>query len=97
MRRILRAPKYVALAGVRSELGISSMRDRVARGRIQYVRAVMQGDNELLKKVMEYSQRNTRSGWWKATRRDLRWTGIQEEEIQILSKQEMGCRWGGGE
>ena len=86
MRRILRAPKFASLAGVRGELGISSMRDRLARGRIQSVRAVMQGENELLKKVMQYSQQRVGNRWWKTTRRNLQWTGILEEEVQTLSK-----------
>ena len=52
MRRMLGAPRGAAKAGMRGEIGLSMVKSRVARGRVQYMRRVLQGENKMLKGVM---------------------------------------------
>ena len=85
MRRMLGACRGVAVAGMRGDIGIGTVKSRVARGRVQYMRRVEQGENEMLKRVMSFArQRNTE--WIKETRKCLRWAGIEEEEMKTISK-----------
>ena len=91
MRRILRAPKYVAVAAMQGEIGIGTMKSRLVRGRLQYLRRKMQGDNNLVKEVMASMRRNN-VGWWKRTEKYLEWAGIEAEELEGMSGQEVKRR-----
>ena len=53
LRRLVGAPGYVAMAGVRGEVGIGTMKGRIVRGRLQYIRAILQGSRKLLGRVRE--------------------------------------------
>ena len=43
MRRMLGAPKGAAMAGMRGEIGLCTVKSKVARGRVKYMRRVLQG------------------------------------------------------
>ena len=91
MRRMLGAGRGVAIAGMRGDIGIGTMRSRVARGRLQYMRRVEQGENEMLRKVMRIVK--LRGGdWIKETRRCMTWAGIEEEELKTMSKEAVKIR-----
>ena len=82
MRRMLRAPKYATIAGMRGEIGIGTMKSRVVRGRLQYLRRKMQGSNELIQNVIE-GMRENNGGWWKRAAKYLEWAGMTWEQMRI--------------
>ena len=88
IRRILGAPKYAAVAAMRGEIGIGTMKSRMVRGRLQYVRRKMKGDNMLVKGVLN-DMRRDRVGWWKRTEKYMEWAGIEVEELERMSGQEV--------
>ena len=53
MKKILKAPKWAAQAAIRGEIGISSMKTRIARSRLLYVRRIKTGNNQELKRILE--------------------------------------------
>ena len=57
MRRMLGAPRNAAIAGMRGDIGIGTLRSRIARDGLQYFRRVKLGENRLLSRVMENAQR----------------------------------------
>ena len=91
MRRMLEAPGTVAVAGMRGEVGIGTVESRIARSRIQYMRKVQQGDNKMVKRVMEEA-RTGRSDWMKETRRCLTWAGVEETEVEGMTREEVKRR-----
>ena len=91
MRRMLQAPKYATIAGMRGEIGISTMKSRVARSRIQYVRRKMQGEVSLIRSAME-EMRARNEEWWKRTRRYMDWAGVEVEELSVITLQEVKRR-----
>ena len=88
MRRMLGAPSRVAIAGMRGEIGMSTVRSRLARGRIQYIRRVEQGKNETLKRLMR-GTREGRGSWMRESRKYMEWAGITDEEIGTLTRDEV--------
>ena len=93
MRRMLGAPSGVAIAGMRGEIGMSTVRSRLARGRIQYIRRVEQGKNETLKRLM-IGTREGRGSWMRESRKYMEWAGITDEEIGTLTRDEVKRRVG---
>ena len=88
MRRMLRAPKYATKVGMRGEIGIGTMKSRVVRGRIQYLRRKMQGNNELIKRVI-VSMKERDIGWWRRTQRYLEWANMTWEQMEIVTEEEV--------
>ena len=84
MRRILKAPKYATIAGMRGEVGIGTMKSRLARGRIQYVRRKIQGENRLIIGILD-NMRRRGAPWWRRLVSYLDWAGIREEELTTIS------------
>lgn len=89
MRRVLKAPRYAPLAAIRGEIGITNMKTRICRGRIQYVRRVKQGNNTLLKTIMKESKEGRMSTWWRYTEKYMRWANIREEELENMTRNEV--------
>ena len=92
---MLNAPKWATIAGMRGEVGISTVRSRLARGRIQYARRVEQGDNKMLRRIMRSGREGRRSDWWEDTRRCLEWAQIGEDELSVVSGSEVKRRVAG--
>ena len=82
MRRNLRAPKWAAQAAIRGEIGISNMKSRIARSRLLYLRRIENGNNEVLKRILEVSKKNKKSKWWETTKKYMNWAQIEEREIK---------------
>jgi len=76
---------------MRGEIGISTVKSRVARGRLQYWRRIEQGENDTLRKVLHGAQQS-RSEWVRGTRKYMDWVGIQEEELRVMSRGEVKRR-----
>ena len=91
LRRMVGAPGYVALAGVRGEIGIGTMKGRIIRSRLQYIRTIMQGDRTLLGRVWEEMNRGN-GEMIESIRKYCRWVGIGVEDLGVLSKGEIKGR-----
>ena len=92
LRKMVGAPGYVALAGVRGEIGIGTMKGRLVRSRLQYVRNMVQGEKRLLGRLWEEMKLIGRGKILESTRRYCNWAGIQEEELGIITKVELDNR-----
>ena len=53
MRKIFRAPDYAPIVAMRGGIGIGTMKSRVMRDRLQYLKRKIQGNNEFVKEVIE--------------------------------------------
>ena len=53
MRKIFRAPDYAPIVAMRGGIGIRTMKSRVMRDRLHYLQRKIQGNNELIKEVIE--------------------------------------------
>ena len=53
MRKIFRAPDYAPIVAMRGGIGIGTMKSRVMRARLQYLKRKIQGNNEFVKEVIE--------------------------------------------
>ena len=82
------APGYVALAGVRGEIGIGTMKARIVRGRLQYIRAILQGGRKLINKVWDEMELG-RGKFMESTRKYCSWVGIEVEELRRISRNEL--------
>lgn len=93
MRRILRAPRYATIAAMRGEIGMGTMKSRIVRGRLQYLRRVMQGDNVLLKRMVGgmLGGRDTWMGW---NRKYLEWADVRLEDLRRMGRNELRNRIG---
>ena len=77
MGKILRAPGYAPIVAIRGEIGMGTMKSRVVRGRHQYTRSKMQGENELVKWVIEEMQVG-RSQRGRRTEKNMEWEDVQD-------------------
>ena len=91
LRRMLGAPRYATIAAMRGEVGIGTMRSRIARGRIQYLRRKVQGNNELIKGVIG-AMRGDGERWWKQSEKYMEWAGIGFGELGGVTAREVRRR-----
>lgn len=94
LRRILGAPRYASVAAMRGEVGIGTMKSRIVRGRLQYLRRKIQGDNELVKEVIN-GMRRRGQGWWRRTGKYMEWAGVEIGKLERMSGQELRRRVAG--
>ena len=88
LRKMVGAPGYAALAGVRGEIGIGTMKARIVRGRLQYIRAILQGGRKLINKVWDEMELG-RGKFMESTRKYCSWVGIEVEELRRISRNEL--------
>ena len=67
-RKMLGAPKYAPNCTLRGEVGASLMATRVMSGRLQYIRSIMQGSNEMMKEVIREIMQDDKNKWMKTTK-----------------------------
>ena len=67
------------MAGVRGKVGIGTMKGGIVRGRLQYIRAILQGDRKLLGRVWE-EMRLAEGKIIESTRNYCRWVDLEEED-----------------
>ena len=90
LRVMLNAPKYACISAMQGEIGISSMRVRIARMKLQYYRSILQGTNDFMKEILgNIRTRDTK--WFRETRKYMEMFGV-ENDIQNLSKEELNCK-----
>ena len=53
MRKTFRAPDYAPIVAMRRGIGIRTMKNRVMRDRLQYLKRKIEGNNEFVKEVIE--------------------------------------------
>ena len=92
MRKILGAPSYLAVAGMRGEIGIGMMKSRIVRGRLQYVRAIEQGGKEILKRVWENMKDRGTGRWMAEVRKYLGWAELEIGSLGQISQGELSSR-----
>ena len=64
------------------------MKGRIVRSRLQYIRTIVQGDRALLGWTWEEMRRG-RGEMIESIRNYCRWVGIEEEELEVISKREL--------
>ena len=72
------------MAGVRGEVEIGTMKGRIVRGRLQYIRAILQGSRKLLGRVRE-EMRLARGKFIESTRNYCRWVDLEEDDLRDIS------------
>ena len=65
------------------------MKSRIARSRLQYLRRIETGNNEVLKRIVEDSKKNKESKWWGTTRKYMSLAQIEEREIKERTAKEI--------
>lgn len=91
-RHILGAPGYAASATLRGEVGASSMKARIIKERIMYVKGITEGRNDLLKEVLRKMMENNESKWMKTTKKYANEIGIKMEEVKLMKKYDIEKR-----
>ena len=94
LRRILKAPRYATLAGMRGEVGIGSMKGRIVRSRLQYLRRSMQGSNELLKKIIGRMRGGGGRTWMGRNLKYMEWAGVTMGELERMTEGQLRRRIG---
>ena len=85
-RQILGAPKYAPNSTLRGEIGASLMSTRIIAGRIQYVRGILQGNNQLLKEVIAEMIDENKNKWMKTTVAYLKEIGLHMNDLYSMGK-----------
>lgn len=88
MRRILGAPNYAVIAAMRGEIGMGSMMSRIRRGRLQFIRRKMQGNNAMIRAVMR-EMRLSNTKWWRGVEQYMEWADISVDDLSNMKKEEM--------
>ena len=65
------------------------MKSRLINGRVQFVKNILEGKNELLKEVLRAMKEDGNYNWMKATNRYLEEIGIRYGDIGRLTKEEL--------
>ena len=91
-RQMLGAPKYAPNAALRGEVGASLMSTRVITGRLQYVRSILQGKNQLLKEVVIEMTENDQNKWMKTTMTYMREAGLKMQDLYKIGKEALKTR-----
>ena len=86
-RQILGAPRYAANAALRGEIGASLMSTRIITGRLQYVRNIMQGQNQLLKEVLVEMIEDSKNKWMKKTISYIEEAGLKMTDLSQMKKE----------
>ena len=86
-RKILGAPKYAANCTLRGDVGASLMMTRVISGRLQYIRSIMQGNNELLQEVIRQMLDEKKKKWMKTTELYLEKVGLKMHQVINMTKE----------
>ena len=85
-RKILGAPKYAAVTTLRGEIEMSEMRTRRAEARLRYAKAIEEGKNELLKKILGKIKSDVSNKWMRETMRCMEETGVNERNFWRMKK-----------
>ena len=75
-RHILGAPSYAPVCTLRGEVGASSMKARIIKGRIMYLKSIYDRNNNLLKEIASEMEEKD-SKWMKITQKYLREVGLK--------------------
>lgn len=81
-RHILGAPGYTAVATLRGEIGASSMKSRIIKDRIFYVKGILDGKNDLLKEILNQMLECKDSKWMKTTQKYMEEVNLKMEDLK---------------
>ena len=88
-RQILGAPKYATTATLRGKVGASSMKARIIKERIMFVKGIYEGKNSLLKEIIRAMIENKDSKWMKTTNKYAEEIGIKIKDVKFMKKEEL--------
>lgn len=88
-RQILGAPKYTACCTLRGEIGASSMKTRMINGRVQFIKNIQEGKNELLKEILRDMKEDGNYSWMKVTNKYLGEIELRYGDIGRLTKEKL--------
>lgn len=86
-RKILGAPAYAPNCTLRGDVGASLMITRVILGRLQYIRSIMQGRNDMLKEMLEEMMEDEKNKWMKTTKKYLDKVGLKMNQIKNMTRE----------
>ena len=85
-RDILKVPKYTATSFLRGEVGASAAETRIIKNKISFLKHAYQGDNELLKEIVQYDFEWKITKWSKCVHKCLNLLDLQLHQILSMSK-----------
>ena len=91
-RLILRAPMITPVAALRGEIGASTMKSRARESRILLAKSIVEGNNELVKKILWKAIHSNRNSWGNRLKSDLKETRMDIKDLQEMSKAEIRKR-----
>merc|ERR1711891_22371 len=80
---------YSTVAGLRGEMGASLMKTRVMKATLQYVREVMNGEYEGIKRMMKDIIKMKKGNWYRVVNSYLKELKIDWEDIYSMTKEDI--------
>ena len=88
-RQLLGGRKFTPIAILRGEVGSSMVRSRVIQARLILVKSIVEGDNTLLKQVLEVIMRVGRGRWYSTLMEYLGDVGMTYDELIRMDRSEI--------
>ena len=86
-RKMLNAPKCATNSAIRSEVGMSTMSNRIIQGRLNYIISRREG-NDLIRTVINELETN-RGNWKTHTKKQCTKINMEQDFLQGKNKQEI--------
>ena len=88
LRCMMQGPSYAPIAAMQGEVGITNMKVRINRMKLQYFRTIKQGEKNILKEVLNNMIRRE-SKWYKDIRKYIEWLNLTENQLEVITKEEL--------
>ena len=88
LRCMMQGPSYAPIAAMQGEVGITNMKVRIIRMKLQYFRTIKQGEKNILKEVLNNMIRRE-SKWYKDIRKYIEWLNLTENQLEVITKEEL--------
>ena len=88
-RKILGAAKYAPNCTLRGEIGASSMKARIIKGTLTYIKGIEEGNNKILKAITRDMKLEENNKWMNTIREYLHETNLQYMDLTRMNKEEL--------
>ena len=88
-RSILNAPPYAPNTTLRGEIGASLMKKRIMNGRLNYMKSIQSGRNEILHTILDKLIIEQGTKWMKTTQKYMDEVKLKVTDIEMQSKEEI--------
>ena len=88
-RHIFNAQKFTPVCAIRGEIGASTMRCRIMKNQINYVKHLLTTENHILKKIAQQQLLEKKTPWAKQIIKTLTELQLTVEQIYTMSKNEI--------